>query len=498
MSPAPEPSERLARAILAALTLAFAAARLWLAARLPLAPDEAYYWTWSGDLSLSYPDHPPLVAWMIRAGTAVAGASALGVRLAFALAALGAIPLLYGLAKEAGLSPLRAAAAAGLGFALPAPAAGALFATPDAPLGLCWLGATLCAARLARSPSTAAWYGLGLAAGLAVLSKHAGLLVPAAAVGAACLIPRVRGDLRTKRPWLAALIAIAVASPYAIAETRAGLPSVSLQLAHLSGSLGAWGGGEAPGLAERTGGLLAGQIGLATPLVLLWAAAAIPRLRKSPAALAATIGYAIPAGATLAVSLLAHPEQSWASLGHPGLAVVAVWGICERARPAAARAWMAAAIALAIAPTAIAHAHALRPFLPLPPERDPVTRLHGWHEAPDLVREASDPDAVLCDNYGLAAEMSWHLRNDEGAPPVLSADRAGEPPPGRWLLIDERADWGGASLPDLCESTRSFGTRILRREDGAKARELEALVGEGCRARRASEQRLAAPPSDGL
>lgn len=57
------------------------AIRLWLGANLELHFDEAYYWYWSKNLQLAYFDHPPAVAWLIRAGTAIFGASELGVRI---------------------------------------------------------------------------------------------------------------------------------------------------------------------------------------------------------------------------------------------------------------------------------------------------------------------------------------------------------------------------------------------------------------------------------
>ncbi|HEY0422416.1 MAG TPA: hypothetical protein VGC82_03740, partial [Rhodopila sp.] len=36
--------------------------RLVMAAIVPLAPDEAYYWIWSRALAPGYLDHPPMVA----------------------------------------------------------------------------------------------------------------------------------------------------------------------------------------------------------------------------------------------------------------------------------------------------------------------------------------------------------------------------------------------------------------------------------------------------
>src|SRR5579863_5002850 len=74
--------------------------RLIVAAVTPLVPDEAYYWVWSHALAAGYLDHPPMVALWIRAGTLLAGANAIGVRLLgpFA-AALGSV-LVYDTAEQ--------------------------------------------------------------------------------------------------------------------------------------------------------------------------------------------------------------------------------------------------------------------------------------------------------------------------------------------------------------------------------------------------------------
>jgi 4-amino-4-deoxy-L-arabinose transferase-like glycosyltransferase len=48
---------------------------------MSVSADEAYYWVWSRALAPGYLDHPPMVALWIRAGTALAGQTALGIRL---------------------------------------------------------------------------------------------------------------------------------------------------------------------------------------------------------------------------------------------------------------------------------------------------------------------------------------------------------------------------------------------------------------------------------
>ena len=60
--------EQASYRLLAVTWVAFATIiRFASVARLPLANGEAYYATWSRFLDWSYYDHPPLVAWMVRA-----------------------------------------------------------------------------------------------------------------------------------------------------------------------------------------------------------------------------------------------------------------------------------------------------------------------------------------------------------------------------------------------------------------------------------------------
>jgi 4-amino-4-deoxy-L-arabinose transferase-like glycosyltransferase len=56
-------NRQLVTAIIALLVL-----RLITAFLIELTPQEAYYWNYAIHPSLSYFDHPPVVAWVIRAG----------------------------------------------------------------------------------------------------------------------------------------------------------------------------------------------------------------------------------------------------------------------------------------------------------------------------------------------------------------------------------------------------------------------------------------------
>jgi hypothetical protein len=182
--------------------------------------------------------------------------------------------------------------------------------------------------------------------------------------------------------------------------------------------------------------------------------------------------------------VLTHPEQNWASLGHPLAAIGSVLAITLRypdSPPAAKsrqRMWLIAIVGTTFLVTTLIHMHAYRPFLPLPPERDPVSRLHGWDGLAVLSGRISSADAVLCDNYGLAAQVAWHFRKWHVV--VGSTDRDDSPPPGKWLLLDEQNDWGNAHLAASCKKIRYIGQHVLKRADQRPVRTVSVSLGSGC------------------
>lgn len=62
--------------------------------------DEAYHWTWSKEWVVSYLDHPPMIAWFVRLGTAVFGDTLFGARFANIAAILGAELLLADIVRR--------------------------------------------------------------------------------------------------------------------------------------------------------------------------------------------------------------------------------------------------------------------------------------------------------------------------------------------------------------------------------------------------------------
>ena len=66
---------------------------------LPLHPDEAYYWVWSQNLQLSYYDHPPMVAYLIKLFTMFSD-SEWTIRLVSVTATSSAAWMIYLLARK--------------------------------------------------------------------------------------------------------------------------------------------------------------------------------------------------------------------------------------------------------------------------------------------------------------------------------------------------------------------------------------------------------------
>jgi 4-amino-4-deoxy-L-arabinose transferase-like glycosyltransferase len=202
--------------VVAALIAAMTAMRLIYAGVINLRTDEAYYWTWSKESVLSFLDHPPAIAWLIRFGTAIFGDTNLGVRFGGVVAMLVTQLLLADIVRRV-THDFRAVA-----FALLMPEAalyyGLLMAkvAPDTamiPFAVAMLWSLV---RLQESGDARWWLAAGLFAGLAALSKFTVIMLLPAVVAFALVPDWRRRWLASPYPWLAALIAVIVFAPVLI------------------------------------------------------------------------------------------------------------------------------------------------------------------------------------------------------------------------------------------------------------------------------------------
>ncbi len=402
-------------ALAAAGALLLLALQTFAASRLELTFDEAYYTLWSRSLAFGYLDHPPMVALLIRASTAVFGDSELGVR-ALSLALAGALPALIGwLAWRLFGSTETAALAVLMWIAAPLVMAGAVFVTPDAPLVLFWTLGLAALVELWRTGKAGWLIAMGVAVGCMLLSKFTAAFFVAGA-GLACqTTPSLRRWLVSPAAWAGLALAAAIFSPFVLWNAEHGWATFVKQGGRTAAS------GFTPYFAAE---FVVAQILLINPLVFAPLVAAIAAVSwRKPLApgsadearrlLAATI---VPAAAYFLLhSLHDRVQGNWLAPLFPASAVLAGDWVARALRAAGGLKRRIAVAALWAAPLAFAvmlfgFVQALTGALPLGPA-DPTARLEGFRELAhdvDVRARAEGASNLLTQGYALASLMSYY------------------------------------------------------------------------------------------
>ncbi len=183
-----------------------------------LTGDEAYYWKYAQHPAWGYFDHPPVTAFAIRLGYWIFP-NELGVRLIPLLMVTGGLYclerliqpkqtiLFYGLAAAVGILHF-------IGF----------MALPDAPLLFFTALFLLLYKKYLAAPSSGLALGIGLVAGMMILSKYHALLI----IGL-LILSRIR-LLKDIRFWMAVLVCGLVLVPHLQWQIAHGFPSISYHL----------------------------------------------------------------------------------------------------------------------------------------------------------------------------------------------------------------------------------------------------------------------------
>ncbi|GAN55100.1 glycosyltransferase family 39 protein [Tanticharoenia sakaeratensis] len=387
------------------LLLALTLVRLGVAAVLPLTPDEAYYWIWSRIPQAGYPDHPPMVALWIRAGTALCGRTALGVRLFGPLSALAGSWLVWAACRDlcvvSGRDQARAWRAPILLNATLMIGLGCALMTPDTPLTFVLALALWAFARLMRTGRPAWWLLIGLALGLGFDSKYTGLLV---AGGLACWLVANRSGrawLSRPMPWAGAGLAFIAMLPVLAWNAR----HHWISLVRQGGRAGDWQPARAP---QFLGELFGGQIGLATPLVFCVFGLAIWRARRIPAAYPWLWMVLLPCSVFVQHALGARVQANWPVVLYPSLAVLAG---CFMTR-------IAPAAVLGFVVTGLVYLQATTGIVPLSPHRDPAAReTAGWADLAAETTQWIGTTPLSVPEYGLASELAFY-----GVPHIVGLD----------------------------------------------------------------------------
>ncbi len=395
--------------------LAVTALRCVVAAYMPLSADEAYYWVWSKALAPGYLDHPPMVALWIRAGTALAGDTALGVRLLGPVAALLGSLLLRQAGRDLAPGTPAGSRAAWMLNGTLLLNAGAVVMTPDTPLLLFWTTCLAALARLLRTGDGVWLLAAGIAGGLALDSKYTAILLAPAVLLWLGGVPALRHWLRRWQFAAAAGLALALFAPVLIWNAAHGWVSFAKQ----GGRGEDWHPAQA---LSHVAELVGGQVGLATPLLFAVFAVGVWRLGRiwrqpAPALLLALT--VVPTLVFVQHALGGRVQANWPAIIYPAAALAAAM---------TSVAFWRAATALGVALSGLVFVQAAAAPLTLPRQLDfSLIRLAGWDQlAAEVEQQAAQDDAtfVASDEYGLAAELAFRLKR-----PVLGTEW-------RWALFN--------------------------------------------------------------
>lgn len=421
-----------------ALVLLLIVVRGVVAALLPLSADEAYYWLWSKHLAAGYFDHPPMIAWLIRAGTALFGDTPLGVRFAGLVLSLPASWFVWRGAFAALKDEDRAAFAALLFNLTLMATVELLAATPDMPSVVTSAAFVYCLLRLQASGKGVWWLGVGIAAGLGLLSKFSILFLGAGAFLWLVLDRDARRWLLTPWPWAAAVLASLIFVPNLLWQSQHHWETFSFQFARVSTGHFTF---------RFLGEFLAAQIGLASPLIFalmvlgLWRATK-PGSDRLLLALLAWVGLCY----FLEHSLHDRVQGNWPCFLYPVLAILAADAFAAPVPGSQARGhgfWRKISmVAAPLAAVFVLAAYAQALIGPLHMRKDPVARLLGRDFQPigqvaAALVKAHLADAIVTTDYETTA---WLRFNQPGVKVIQinEAQRYPDAPPAPAALLQGR------------------------------------------------------------
>ncbi len=408
----PDPAEErrnspAANNLLLATALALTVVRLAIASYTGLVDDEAYYRIWSLGASLSYLDHPPMVAWIIGAGRAIAGDGTLGVRLLAPIIVLAGAAVLW---RTAFLLYGPDIARRGVWFmlAMPLLAVGGVIVTPDLPSVLFAGLAVWALAELDRSGNAKWWLAIGLFAGLGFLSKYTNLFLGGSILLWLLATPENRRWFRAPELWIGGLIAAVVASPVFIWNAEHDWASFTKQFGRV-------GHGSTTSIGYVLD-FIGGFALLESPLIAILALigfvgvlrSAFTERRRNDILLASAI---VPMLLYFSIHALHDRVQgNWPGPLYPFFAICAALGL-ETLRHTWRRPAFVAALALGFAMTAVVYVHALHPLFQS--SKDPTEQMRGWPALGDAIekkREDTGAAWLATSSYATTGQLMMAIK----------------------------------------------------------------------------------------
>lgn len=450
--------------------------RLFYVQLIELAPDEAYYWTWSKQLQWGYYDHPPLVAFIIWLFTNLAGDTELGVRLGWVIMGTFLTFLLYKLGQEMFRNAAIGFSAALLTNIILLMATGGVIVTPDGPQGLCWVLAIYLLWK-AINGQKSFWYVLGVIFGIGLLSKYTMVLLVPCIFCFFLSYRQGRRWLQSREPYLALLIGLIIFGPVIYWNYLHDWVSFRLQLAH--------GLELKQGAGWRTfGDFWAGQAGVVSPLLfllLIWSMIySASRGFKGQISLLLLFWTSAPVLAFFAyTSLRSKVEANWPALAYFSC-VIALVCLLKENWPKWKRfpkGIVGIAVLISFLSTVVAHLQPFIKIIPLSAAHDPTSQLKGWRILGERILEVAkssgkgDQVFLLTPQHQLVGEAMFYTQRrypiyQWNAPMRINNLGAGNAPADGSVAIffSENEESLPAGVADLFQACQKVEEVVIKRD----------------------------------
>ncbi|MFH1715679.1 MAG: glycosyltransferase family 39 protein [Elusimicrobiota bacterium] len=205
--------------------------RLLVIGFLGLGDDEAHYWQYAHYLSLSYFDHPPFIACMIKA-FCIFGRNEFFVRFGAVLFSSISSYFLFLLAKD--MFGVRVGFWSIIIFNVTPVFSflGSVLAVPDVPLSLFWILYLYLFYKIITKQKAYLWYITGILFGLGLLSKYNAVLLPGSVFLFLLFTKEYRFWLKKKEFYISILIGFIIFIPVIVWNIENNWASFGFQLAH--------------------------------------------------------------------------------------------------------------------------------------------------------------------------------------------------------------------------------------------------------------------------
>ncbi len=409
-------AQRCVLALLAIATLL----RAWLAHVYPVLQAEAYYWTWGRDLAWGFHDHPPAIALLTAVGGVLGVSGSLGLRLGVvALGTLGGWWVFRLYAELLGVR--RGATVAVVAILAPFWMPFGVVATPDGPLLVFWAGALGAFWVAWQRGGVWRWIVVGVLTGCACLSKYNGFQLPLVFLVTLLTTSTGRAALRTRGPWMGAVVAALLVTPNLLWNLDGGGSTVSTPFA---------GGVQLEAAARHLGELALLPLFWLGPVlgVLLLGTVKVVRRPCSDVERLLVVATWVPLGIFASVACVTQVHAHWITTvfvtGLPLALAATSKRLSRRACLGAGVCVLVTAVLLGVPAWVVAPIDEQAGVVPEVPEvlERLALEASGWPQLEARLREElaqRDDDVFLTAfNYHIVAEVEWLLDDETHGLPL--------------------------------------------------------------------------------